>query len=95
MWIEVFFETTNFSNFTARNEAFWKCKKFHHNALGWANIKYLPGEWVVKYTNEDRQNVELNKMYSKKFDTDYMILGDPHEKIKIIHYLGPRNGKDI
>ena len=55
----------------------------------------MPGEWVVKYTNEDRQNVELNKMYAKKFDTDYMILGDPHENIKIIHYLGPRNGKDI
>ena len=53
-----------------------------------ANIKYLPNEWVVKYTNEDRQNIELNKMYSKKFNTDYMILGDPHEKIKIIHYLG-------
>ena len=26
-------------------------------------------------------------MYSKKFNTDYMILGDAHEKIKIIHYL--------
>ena len=39
------------------------------------------------------KNIELNKMYSKKFNTDYMILGDPHEKIKIIHYLGPRNAK--
>ena len=36
------------------------------------------------------QNIELNKMYAKKFNTDYMIL-DPHENIKIIHYLGPRN----
>lgn len=70
-----------------QNYVFWKLDEHK------ANIKYLPGEWVVKYTNEDRQNIELNKMYSKKFNTDYMILGDPHEKIKIIHYLGPRNAK--
>ena len=30
-------------------------------------------------------------MYSSLFNTDYMIMGDPHEKIKIIHYLGPKN----
>ena len=30
-------------------------------------------------------------MYYKKFNTDYMILDKPNEKIKIIHYLGPKN----
>ena len=79
----------HFKYYGEQNYVFWKLDEHK------ANIKYLPGEWVVKYTNDDRQNIELNKMYSKKFDTDYMILGDPHEKIKIIHYLGPKNGKDI
>jgi hypothetical protein len=38
-------------------------------------------------------NVELNKIYSKKFDTDYMILDDVNEKIKVVHFTGP--GKTI
>ena len=29
-------------------------------------------------------------MYSKLFNTDYMILDEPNEKIKIIHYLVPK-----
>jgi len=27
-------------------------------------------------------------MYSKKFNTDYMILDDVNDKIKIVHFLG-------
>ena len=39
-----------------QNYVFWKLDEHK------ANIKYLPGEWIVKYTNEDRQNIELNKV---------------------------------
>ena len=33
--------------------------------------------------------INLNKMYAKKFDTDYMLLDEPNEKLKIVHYTGP------
>ena len=32
-------------------------------------------------------------MYSKLFNTDYMILDKPNEKIKIIHYLERHKNK--
>ena len=38
-------------------------------------IIYLLNE-IVKYTNNNRENTELNKMYSKLFNTDYMILDE-------------------
>ena len=45
-------------------------------------LNIYSNKWVVKYTNDDRQNIELNKMYSKKFNTDYMILGRRTRKYK-------------
>jgi hypothetical protein len=34
------------------------------------------------------ENVELNNMYMQKFNTDYMILDDVNEKIKVVHFTG-------
>ena len=36
---------------------------------------------------------ELNKIYCDKFDTDYMILDEVNEIIKVVHFTGP--GKTI
>ena len=55
------------------------------------NIKLTttPKEWLVKYTDNLKSNIELNKIYTKKFNTDYMIMGDEvNEKIKVIHFTG-------
>ena len=52
-----------------------------------------PGEWICKYTSSFEENVTLNKMYSDKFKTEYMILGDVYKYIKVVHFTGP--GKTI
>ena len=75
----------HFKYYGEQNYVFWKLDEHK------VKINYLPAEWVVKYTHNNRENTELNKMYSKKFNTDYMILDEPNKKIKIIHYLGPKN----
>ena len=35
--------------------------------------------------------IEMNKIYSKMFNTDYMILDDVNEKIKVVHFNGVNN----
>ncbi len=59
------------------------------------NIKLTntPKEWLGKYTNDLKENIELNKIYSKECNTDYMILDRPHKYIKVLHFTGP--GKTI
>ena len=52
-----------------------------------------PAEWICKYTSSFEENVTLNKMYSDKFKTEYMILGDVYKYIKVVHFTGP--GKTI
>jgi hypothetical protein len=54
------------------------------------NIKLTltPREWLGRHTDNTMDNVELNKIYSKKFNTDYMILDKPHKYIKVIHFTG-------
>tara|TARA_B100001094_G_scaffold283632_1_gene296495 strand:+ start:1106 stop:1828 length:723 start_codon:yes stop_codon:yes gene_type:complete len=55
------------------------------------NIKLTttPKEWLVKYTDNLQNNIQLNKMYAKEFNTDYMIMGNEiNEKIKVIHFTG-------
>ena len=55
------------------------------------NIKLTttPKEWLVKYTENLQDNIQLNKMYAKIFNTDYMIMGNEiNEKIKVIHFTG-------
>ena len=70
-----------------QNYVYWKLDEHK------VKINYLPAEWIVKYTNDNRQNISLNKMYAKKFNTDYMILGDVHKYVKVVHFTGP--GKTI
>jgi hypothetical protein len=55
------------------------------------NIKLIttPKEWLAKYTENLKDNLQLNKMYAKEFNTDYMIMGNEiNEKIKVIHFTG-------
>ena len=60
----------------------WKLEQYN------SKIKKIPAEWIAKYADTNRERIVLNKMYSKKFNTDYMILDDVNDKIKIVHFLG-------
>jgi len=51
-------------------------------------LTLTPQQWLCKYTDNFKQNLELNKTYSQKFNTDYMILDDVHKYIKVIHFTG-------
>tara|TARA_A100001388_G_scaffold249636_1_gene210461 strand:+ start:3893 stop:4621 length:729 start_codon:yes stop_codon:yes gene_type:complete len=57
------------------------------------NIKTVPGEWLFKYTNDSRENLELQMRYCQKYNVDYAIMGNVNKKIKIVHFAGP--GKTI
>ena len=70
-----------------QNYVNWKLE--HHNI----KLTLTPREWLGRHTDNTMDNVELNKIYSKKFDTDYMILDDVNEKIKVVHFTGV--GKNI
>jgi hypothetical protein len=59
-------------------------KMFEHNAL----VTLTPKKWICKYTDDFKENLELNKLYSKMFNTDYMILGDVNKYIKTVHFTG-------
>ena len=52
------------------------------------NLITTPEKWLATYTDDYKRNLELNKIYSKKFDTDYMILDSINDNIKIIHFTG-------
>jgi hypothetical protein len=54
-----------------------------------SKLTNTPQEWLGKYTENGKDMINLNKMYAKKFDTDYMLLDEPNEKLKIVHYTGP------
>ena len=56
-------------------------------------ITKVPGEWLGKYTDNKKDMIEMNKLYSKLFNTDYMILDNVNEKIKIVHLNGVTNNK--
>ena len=73
----------HFKYYGEQNYVSWKVKK--------NNIKLTttPKEWLVKYTDNYKDNLKLNKLYMQKFNTDYMIMGDEvNEKIKVIHFTG-------
>ena len=55
----------------------------HHGNIKkhWHKLKFFSPQFTM-------DNVELNKIYSKKFNTDYMILDDVNEKIKVVHFTG-------
>ena len=54
-------------------------------------ITETPKEWLGKYTDNKKDMIEMNKIYSKMFNTDYMILDDVNKKIKIVHFNGVDN----
>jgi hypothetical protein len=65
-----------------QNYVNWKVQQ--HNI----KLTLTPKEWLGRHTDNTMDNVELNKIYSKKFNTDYMILDDVNEKIKVVHFTG-------
>jgi len=65
-----------------QNYVNWKVQQ--HNI----KLTLTPREWIGRHTDNTMDNVELNKIYSKKFNTDYMILDDVNEKIKVVHFTG-------
>ena len=70
-----------------QNYVDWKVQE--HNI----KLTNTPKEWLGKYTNDLKENIELNKIYSKECNTEYMILDEPHKYIKVLHFTGP--GKTI
>ena len=66
-------------------------QNYVYNAV--KDIKTVPGEWLFKYTNDSRENLELQMRYCQKYNVDYAIMGNVNEKIKIVHFAGP--GKTI
>ena len=70
-----------------QNYVNWKIKDYK------TKLTKTPEEWICKYSSDFKENVTLNKIYRDKFKTDYMILGDVHKYIKVVHFTGP--GKTI
>ena len=56
-------------------------------------LTLTPENWLCTYTDDFNKNLQLNKVYSEKFNTDYMILDDVHKYIKVVHFTG--DGKTI
>jgi len=52
-------------------------------------ITTMPEHWIGKYTNDDSVNRKYNVLYDEKFNKDYMILDEPNENLKIIHFANP------
>jgi hypothetical protein len=52
-----------------------------------------PKQWFARYSEDYKKNISFNKEYSKCFNTEYMILDDPHKYVKVVHFLG--EGKTI
>jgi len=77
----------HFKYYGEQNYVDWKTRKYK------ATVTKTPEEWIAKYHDGTADNIELNKIYCKKFDADYMILDDVNDKIKVVHFTGP--GKTI
>ena len=66
-----------------QNYVNWKVQE--HNI----KLTLTPQQWISKYTDNFKENLELNKIYCKKFNTDYLIMGNEvNEKLKVIHFTG-------
>lgn len=55
------------------------------------SIKKLPGKILAPYYNDFKKNLNVQKKFCKKFNTDFMIMGDVHKYLKIIHFCGTEN----
>ena len=40
----------------------------------------------IKTSNDYKKNLEIQKIYCKKFKTDYAIMGDTDEYIKVVNF---------
>ena len=56
-------------------------------------VTTTPGSWLGLYDNDYKKNLNLQKVYCKYFNTDYMIMGDTHKNLKVVNFAGP--GKTI
>ena len=55
-------------------------------------ISHYPGEWVGKWTHNFDQNLTYQQLYRKKFNEEFMIIGDEiNPKLKIVHFANPDN----
>jgi len=54
-------------------------------------VTKVPGEWLGSHKHNNKDMVELNKLYSKRFKTDYMMLDNLNERIKVVHFQGVGN----
>ena len=73
----------HFKYYGEQNFVYDKCRKNN------IKITLMPPQWIGKYQNELKLKIEHNRMYSEKFNTDYMILGDDvDENLKIVHFAG-------
>tara|TARA_Y100001937_G_C7115994_1_gene330148 strand:- start:577 stop:1320 length:744 start_codon:yes stop_codon:yes gene_type:complete len=56
-------------------------------------VTRTPEEWLCKYTDNKKEMMTLNKLYKRKFNTEYMLLDELNDMIKVVHFTGP--GKTI
>ena len=77
----------HFKYYGEQNYVNWKTQEYK------ATVTKTPEHWIGKYHSDTIDNIVLNKIYCKKFDTDYMILDEVNESIKVVHFTGP--GKTI
>ena len=77
----------NFKYYGEQNYVSWKLQEYKTKVIK------TPEQWICKYTKSFKENVTLSNMYRDKFKTEYMILGDVHKYIKVVHFTGP--GKTI
>jgi len=53
-------------------------------------VTLTPGEWLYKETNNFREKLDLEKLYCKKFNTEFAVMGDVNKYIKVLHNAGVR-----
>lgn len=80
----------NYYNKGIVHKKYYGEQNYVNNKVKEHNIKLTltPQQWLCKYTDDFKQNLELNKIYSKKFNTDYMILDDVNKYVKVVHFTG-------
>jgi hypothetical protein len=86
-WQNYYYENgdVHYRYYGEQNFVDWKL--YEHNV----KILKMPGEWLGKYTDNKKDMIEMNKIYSKKFKKDYMILDDLNDSLKIVHFNGVGN----
>ena len=73
----------HYKYFGEQNFVNWMCEKHK------IKLTLMPGEWICKLTNNEKQDLQTNITYIKKFNKDYMILDKPNPDLKIIHFANP------